>query len=229
MIQMDDGPTVKLVDVRYIPEMRRNLISLGVLDHKGFKWNAAGGILLVMDRDKVIMRARNHRNLYVLEGVTLKDQAHVTTSQGEMSHLWHMRLGHMSEKGLTILHKQKQLPGLTSSKLTFCEHCVFGKHKRSAFGVGIHSSNDRLEYIHSDVWGKSPVSSHSGKDYYVSFIDDYSRFVWIYFLHKKSDVFDTFKIWRAQVENQTGKKVRCLRSDNGGEYKSDEFRLYCEK
>ena len=137
--------------------------------------------------------------------------------------------GHMSEKGLSILHKEDLLPGLRSSKLEFCEHCVFGKHKRSAFGVGVHSSKEVLEYIHSDVWGKSPTPSHSRKEYYVSFIDDYSRYVWIYFMHEKSEVFTIFKKWRAQVETQTSKKVRFLRTDNGGEYTSSEFKEYCEK
>jgi hypothetical protein len=51
----------------------------------------------------------------------------------------------------------------------------------------------------------------------------------VYFLHNKSDVFATFKKWRALVETQTGKKVRYLRSDNGGEYDSKEFRMYCEE
>jgi len=66
------------------------------------------------------------------------------------------------------------------------------QHRR-AFGVGTHRSNKVLEYIHSDMWGPSPTPSHSGKLYYVLFIDDYSRFVWVYFLHNKSNVFATFK------------------------------------
>ncbi|KAL2623656.1 hypothetical protein R1flu_003861 [Riccia fluitans] len=146
-----------------------------------------------------------------------------------MAKLWHRRLGHMSEKGMEVLRKQNLLSGLKSSKLDFCEHCVFGKHKRSAFGIGIHRSTEVLEYAHSDVWGKSPIPSHSGKEYYISFIDDYLRYVWVYFLHHKSEVFATFVKWKAQVETQIGKKVRCLRSDNGREYISGEFEMYCEQ
>ena len=110
-----------------------------------------------------------------------------------------------------------------------------GKHHRKPFGVGIHSFKVILEYVHSDVWGPSPVASLSGKWYYVVFIDDYSRFVWVYFLKEKSEVFATFKSWKAQVETQTGHKVkalnvrvRYLRSDNGGEYTSREFGEYCK-
>jgi hypothetical protein len=77
--------------------------------------------------------------------------------------------------------------------LEFCEHCVMGKQNRKPFGVGTHSSKEFLGYVHSDVWGPSPVASLSGKWYYVSFIDDYSRFTWVYFLKEKSKVFETFK------------------------------------
>ncbi|KAL2653418.1 hypothetical protein R1flu_021546 [Riccia fluitans] len=135
----------------------------------------------------------------------------------------------MSEKGMEVLRKQDLLSGLKSNKLKFCEHCVFGKHKRSAFGVGIHRSTKVFEYAHSDVWGKSPIPSHFGKEYYISFIDDYSRYMWVYFLHHKSEVFATFVKRKVQVKTQTGKKMRCLQSDNGGEYISDEFEMYCEQ
>ncbi|KAG6544450.1 hypothetical protein Mapa_014088 [Marchantia paleacea] len=121
--------------------------------------------------------------------------------------------------------------GLGKVDMKFCEHCVIGKQHRKVFGVGTHSSKELLEYVHSDVWGPSPKASHSGKWYYVSFIDDYLRFVWVYFLTQKSEVFATFKSWRVQVETHTGHKVRYLRLDNGGEYNggeynSEEFRSY---
>ena len=81
--------------------------------------------------------------------------------------------------------------------------------------------------VHTDVWGPSPVSSLGGSRFYVTFIDDFSRKVWVYFLKNKSDMFETFKKWKAEVENQTGLKVRCLSSDNGGEYDKSEFKAFC--
>ena len=92
------------------------------------------------------------------------------------TNLWHWRLGHVGEKTLKVLQKQKLLPGFCDQSLDFCEHCVYGKVHRAPFGVGKHTSRFILEYIHSDVWGKAPTPSHSGKEYYVSFVDDYSRF-----------------------------------------------------
>ncbi|KAL2612986.1 hypothetical protein R1flu_024678 [Riccia fluitans] len=184
-----------------------------MLVKKGYKFNAEQNVLCVLAGDKVILKGRHRRNLYVLEGSTICGEAHVTASQEEMALLWHRRLGLMSKKGMDVLRKQDLLSGLKSSKLEFCEHCVFGKHKRSAFGVGIHRSTEVLEYVHSDVWGKSPISSPFGKEYYISFIDDYLRYVWVYFLHHKSKVFATFIKWKAQVETQTGKKI----IERGGE------------
>jgi hypothetical protein len=54
--------------------------------------------------------------------------------------------------------------------------------------------------------------------YYVSFIDDFSRKTWIYFLRKKLEVFEKFKEFKSLVENQTNKKIKVLRTDNGGEF-----------
>jgi transposase InsO family protein len=68
-----------------------------------------------------------------------------------------------------------------------------------------------------------PQASFSGRDYYLTFINDYSRKTWIYFVKTKSEVFKRFQEFKALVENQTEKKIKVLRSDNGGEYSSSQF------
>jgi len=78
-----------------------------------------------------------------------------------------------------------------------------------------------------DIWGPASISSIRGKQYFVTFIDDHSRKVWIYFLRHKSDVFEAFKKWKAMVENETGLKIKKLRSDTGGEYEDNEFKKFC--
>ena len=79
------------------------------------------------------------------------------------------------------------------------------------------------------MWGPTPVRSKGGAEYFLTFIDDYSRKVWVYFLRHKSEVFEQFKLSKVQVEKATGRRVRCLRSDNGGEYKSMEFKDFCTR
>ena len=88
-----------------------------------------------------------------------------------------------------------------------------------------------LDLIHSDLCGPMSFVSLRGYEYYVTFIDDHSRKTWIYFLKsKKSKEFlQRFQEFKALVENQTGRKIRALRSDNGGEYTSKEFDGYCRQ
>jgi transposase InsO family protein len=73
------------------------------------------------------------------------------------------------------------------------------------------------------------ITSWEGHMYFVIFIDDFSRKVWVYFMWHKSEMFAKFKLWKAEVENQTGKKVKCLKTDNDTEYTNNEFRDFCEQ
>jgi len=84
-----------------------------------------------------------------------------------------------------------------------------------------------LDLVHSDVCGPMSSVSLGGCDYYVTFIDDHSRRTWTYFLKTKSEVFKRFQEFKALVENQIGRKIKVLRSYNGGEYTSTEFRDFC--
>ena len=82
--------------------------------------------------------------------------------------------------------------------------------------------------MHSDVCGPMPVLSLGGALYFVTFIDDATRKVWVYILKRKDEVLATFQKFLALVENQSGKKLRCLRTDNGGEYVSHAFQEFCD-
>ena len=135
--------------------------------------------------------------MYVLQGSTVSGQVATSSdksfSDSDLSKLWHLRLGHMSQKGLLILSKRGLLGDKNFSDIEFCEHCIFGKQKRISFGTGVHISQGILDYIHSDLWGPASESSLGGATYMLTFIDDYSRKVCAYFLKHKSDVFSSFK------------------------------------
>ncbi|KAM0048322.1 putative RNA-directed DNA polymerase [Helianthus debilis subsp. tardiflorus] len=152
------------------------------------------------------------------------------TTSPSPSNLWHNRLGHMSEKGLKMLAQKGKFPDLKKVETEFCEPCVLGKQKRVTFvKTGRTPKAQKLELVHSDVYGPTSVLSLGGSRYYVTFIDDSTRKVWVYFLKHKSAVFDAFKIWKSAVENETNLKVKCLKSDNGVEYISKQFTDYCAK
>ena len=85
------------------------------------------------------------------------------------------------------------------------------------------------ELVTLDMWGKSPVKSLTGEEYYVLFIDITTRFSLVTFLKRKSDILTTFKDYHAFIETQTGNKIKRLRSDNRGEYVNEEFKTYCKE
>jgi hypothetical protein len=118
----------------------------------------------------------------------------------------------MSEEGMWILHKITLLPNLKQIDLDFYEHCDYGKRKRVRFHrVRNEKKSERLELVHTDVWGPAQVSSLVASHYYVTFIDDATRKTWVYCIRQKYDVFYTFKKWEALVENKTRKRLKCLR------------------
>ncbi|KAJ4713215.1 Retrovirus-related Pol polyprotein from transposon TNT 1-94 [Melia azedarach] len=145
-----------------------------------------------------------------------------------MTKLWHMRLGHMSARGMQILSKWDLLCGHKVKDLEFCEHCIFGKLHRSKFPKAIHRTKGTLDYINSDCWGPSRVESLGGHRYFVSMIDDFSRMTWVFIMKHKSEAFKNFRQWKALVENQTGKKIKRLRTDNGLEFCWSEFDEFCK-
>uniref|UniRef100_A0A2N9G4M2 CCHC-type domain-containing protein n=1 Tax=Fagus sylvatica TaxID=28930 RepID=A0A2N9G4M2_FAGSY len=179
-IKMSDGVVRTLEEVRHIPDMRKNLISLGTLDSKGYSYKSENGIMKVSKGAMIVMTGQKiSSNVYKLLGNTiLGGVAAVAESEDDDTLLWHMRLGHMSER---------------------------------------------------DIWGPVRTPSKGGAQYFMSFIDDYSRKAWVYFLKNKSEAFAKFKIWKAEVENQTGRKIKCLRTDNGTEYRDGDFLKFCEE
>ena len=86
-----------------------------------------------------------------------------------------------------------------------------------------------LEVIHSDIWGLAQTPTINGCRYYVTFIDDFSRKTWIYFLTAKSEAFDKFKEFKTYVEKEYGTWIKCLRTDGGGEYLSREFDAFLQE
>ena len=86
-----------------------------------------------------------------------------------------------------------------------------------------------LQLIHSDLCGPIPTLSIDGNKYFISFINDFRRFTILYFLKKKLGAFNAFTSYKAFVENQCQLKISTIRTDNGGEYFSDEWKRLCEE
>jgi hypothetical protein len=108
-----------------------------------------------------------------------------------------------------------------------CRRCELGKFTKAVFPSSDSMSTRILDLIHTDVCGPMSWASLTGCEYYLTFIDDHSKKTWIYFLEAKSEVFKRFQEFKSLVENQTGRRIKVLQSDSGGEYASIEFVNFC--
>jgi len=126
---------------------------------------------------------------------------------------WHECFGHCSFKVFKQILSQCNLRACKD--VHFCFVCVCGKCHQS-----LNTYTKPLELIYIDVWGPSPVMASNGACYYVFFLDVYTKFTWIYVMHKKSQVINIFKTFKTLVENQTGHKICALQTDNVREYLS---------
>ncbi|RZB53427.1 Retrovirus-related Pol polyprotein from transposon TNT 1-94 [Glycine soja] len=173
-LNMFDNREYLLKNVRYIPELKRNLISINMFDDLEYSTRTLDGVLKVSKGSFVIAKGNKNKSsgLFILVGSTIVGHASISSNTLiDKTKLWHLRLGHVSERGLHELEKQNLLGGDKLDKLEFCDHCVLGKSHRISFGIGIHVSSRPFEYVHSDLWGPSRVKTHGGSSYFLTIID----------------------------------------------------------
>ena len=118
------------------------------------------------------------------------------------------------------------LPEIQINNEGVCKGCAQGKNTNNPFPNNNSKEKGVLDIVHSNVCRPMPPNYLSGYVYYGLFIDDYSRNTWIYFLKMKDEVFEKFK---SLVENIFERKIKILRSDNGGEFTSIEFKDFCKE
>ena len=225
-----------LKDVLYVPSLSYNMISVSKATKSGktIKFDE-DGCHIFDENQKPIATAIRVGNLYYLN-CARAHKANATSedpNQESKEVIWHKRYGHLGVQNLQKLAKDNLVDGYDydkSKNIDFCESCTEGKHHRSKFPVDrSECAKESLELVHSDVCGKINAQSLSGAEYFLTFIDDHTHYTWVYVLKRKDEVFKKFLEWKALVEKSTGKKLRVLRTDNGGEYTSAEFENYLKK
>lgn len=229
-IRMQDQSVKILNDVRYIPEVKRNLISLGSLEKKGYTFSSSDGKMLVKKGGNVVMTAERRGSLYYLHAFVIKvrdDELNLIKTAS--LRIWHERLGHPSMGSIRELAKKQIISVDDAEELPPCQDCIRGKAKKLLYPTGKHNSTSPLEYVHSDLWGPTSENTIGGGNYYMFLIDDFSRKTWIYILKAKSEAFGKLKEWCNEVELEKGCKVKCLRIDNGLEYLSRDFDDFCKQ
>jgi len=150
----------------------------------------------------------------------------------DLPRLWHKRFGHLSAKGLQLLQQKGMVRGFPHFKVASmtCTECFVGKQRRNIIPKkSIWRASQPLELIHADICGPISPRSNGGKRYMLCFIDDYSRKSWVYLLVEKSEAFQQFKVFHKLVEKEKELPLKCLRTDNGGEFNSKEFIDFCKQ
>ena len=215
-----------LRDVRHVSDIRLNLISTGKLDDEGYNNNFSDGKWKLSKGSLVVAKGNKTCSLYTMQAKICKGVVN-TLENDSSTDLWHRRLGHMSEKGLQVLSKKELLAGIKGTPLKTCVHCFHGNQNRISFRRNIASRKSHvLDLVHLDVCGPLKVRTLGGDLYFVTFIDDHSRKVWAYTLKTKDQVLDVFKHFQANVERETGRQLKCVLLDNGGQY-IGPFDQYC--
>ncbi|RDX99372.1 hypothetical protein CR513_17578, partial [Mucuna pruriens] len=200
------------IGVKHAQNIRFNLISVHMLDEGDYdnhfayeNWKLTKGNLVVAKGEKI-------SKLYWTKALVAKDSVNAMDMEAP---LWHWRLSYISKKWLNCLAKKDMLPRLKNAELEKYSHCMtrvsFKKHPPSR-------KSKLLELVNYDVCGPLKVKSFSGTLYFVTFIDDCSRKLWVYTLKSKDQVSEKFKYFQALVERQSGKKVNCIHFGNGDEY-----------
>ena len=133
--------------------------------------------------------------------------------------LWHRRLGHPSSKIVTKILSECNIKLQSNEKFPFfCTSCQMGRSHKLPFKKSLTQYTSPVELVESDLWDPSPILSSIGYRYYVSFVDAFSRYTWIYFLKNKSETFESFLHFKMQAENLINTRINFFQSDWGGEF-----------
>ncbi|GJS86226.1 zinc finger, CCHC-type containing protein [Tanacetum coccineum] len=224
VLEFSSGKSITLFNVLYVPKLRKNLISGPVLNKCGYKQ--------VYESDKYILSKCGvfvgfgyyNNGMFMLNLNKVPDDSdsvYMSSSTVVNSSLWHARLGHVHYKRMLEMSKDDLIPAIDENH-DKCTTCMLTKITRQPF-KSITRKSVILELIHSDLCDFHATPSLGNKKYVITFIDDASRFCYVYLLHAKDEALDKFRIYKTEVELQQNDLVKTLRTDRGGEYYDPVF------
>ncbi len=240
---------VTLHNVVYIPQASERLFSTGTIERNRYSIIQGNNRMMVFNKypDGIIEHGESITikgdcilnaqylpiaNIYHLHLDIVKPQSTARTLK--TYDLWHQRYGHPGKEALRRLPKHvKGIPDISPASESPCEGCAFGKEHRQAFKPSSKRASTPLELVHSDLVGPMKVHSVSKKNlYFITFLDDYSSLARTFYISEKSEARQCFEYYKAWAENYlSGRnlKVKCLRTDRGGEYMGRDFQEYLAK
>lgn len=228
-LKLSTGRELLLSDVQYAPSIRCNLLSVTALSRHGFSFLFEQSSLSIFYGKDLYGLGVLNNGFFMLE-LSSECVSYVSSTSDVISDSvkWHARLGHIGQERMARLAREGFLGQLAKVNLPICEPCLAGKACRKPFGKA-QRATQLLELVHSDICGPMNVRARHGASYFLTFIDDYSRYGSVYLLSHRSEALDCFKRFLAEVENQRDRNLKVLRTDRGREYLSDQFRQFSEE
>ena len=222
-----DAPNARTIpDVLHVPDLKQNLLSVAKLYDQGYKLSFTPTGCTVTDPEGCPVLSGYRSNGHYLVPITSEAALAVQLSPGQ---LWHARLGHPGRHALYDLRYVTRGIKLSdhACDFGFCGVCARGKQTKAPYPTtGATRATEVLQLIHSDLCGPASTPTMSGSLYFLTLVDDYSRYSWVYTLKTKAETAPTLRNWVLLVEGETGLTVRSLRSDNGGEYLAADLQAF---
>lgn len=220
--------SLTLTNVLHSDKLSSNLISIGRLCDDGYTavFRQTSGDVLDYNGRSVLKFARNPSadRLWHPVRKSPPHYAHMTRTDDDLNaNLWHRRLGHLHPNGVINFLKATDQKHPRLSDFTGCSDCYEGKSSQTPSTSSFHRSPHVLDLVHSDLLGHISPPTKGAKKYILSFIDDHTRHNHIYLLASKDETAKCFAHYKALVERQTGKSIKKLKTDRGGEYSSSTF------
>jgi hypothetical protein len=207
-----------LKNILHVPQASKNLASIPRIakDNDAFlEFHPNHFFIKEQGTRRTILQGKCEGGLYPLKSSSNKQ---AWSAIKPMTSLWHSRLGHVALPVVQqVLSRNNLSFSLEQNKGAVCDACQQGKSHQLSYPRSSSVSRHPLDLIFSDVWGPAP-NSFGRYSYYVSFIDDFSKFTWIYLLHHKSEVFQRFNDFQNLVERLFNRKIIVVQTDWGGEY-----------
>ena len=244
VIDDENEKIITLKDCYYIPNFNTTLISLSKTIETGNNFYSTEDSIVVKDKSgNSILVVKKRNNLFgIVIKEPIKNNHALIVKENNMKHkngetvdnrrfkqlpidIWHRRLGHLGYDNLKLLEKHAHGIHLGDGELS-CDTCNATKMKADKHPPITNITTSKpLELVHTDLCGKLNPS-FGGFEYFMTIVDDYTRFLFTIPLKRKADTFKAFKDWITYVENHTNEKVLAVRSDSGGEYTSNEFKEF---
>ena len=223
----------QLKKVFHVPFISANLISVAKFcsdNNALIEFRSNSFLVKDLHTMKVLARGRLENGLYRFPVLKNKKLAYVGAHKPFAFHsynfrpvdnkvvMWHHKLGHVTTEIVTKVLQRCNI-SCGKNKATVCSSLQLAKSHRLPTHLSFSCASKPLELVHTDIWGPASIKTTSSAKYFILFLDDYSQYTWFYPLHTKDQTLPTFKQFKLQVENQFDARIKCMQSDNGGEFR----------